>query len=153
MSSNPSPESVTPVTPAAPSAPLKLNADIAAAIAGSGPAVREQVVSSLRSKEVDRRATAVLGGIDLFNQLTGQLKKLDRPDVKPLLGRDGKAIGEGSFTEARLKEIKTLTEKVGKVTKALDAALRDENPDYSPLFNLKGEIDKAGAAEAPAAAE
>lgn len=150
MSSNPPVESVNPE--AAPVAALvkpkgltssDLHTKVSESIAASAPRVIDFVVKTLADKEVDRRASLLLGAIDLATAIKRDLNKIDRPDIVAPRGRDNKPIGEDGYSVNRLKEIKKLTEKLAKVEKAIDFATRETDADWSLLSNLKSEMEKA----------
>lgn len=142
---------------------------VAARILAAAPAIAESVVEQLKAREVDRRAKALLEAVDAHGKLSGELNKARQPDVRPsTFGLDGKPVGEAGWSKPRLAEIKKLTEKLGKVDKAIEKATRDRvaaipavgvqgqegyvaavagvEPDYSDLFNLKSIIDAADKA-------
>jgi hypothetical protein len=126
-----------------------LNARVAEAIVGAAPRVLTSVVAVLVDKEINRRAEALLGGIELASQTKSALRKAQEPDVRPsMFTADGKPIGDVGYTKPRLAEIKKLNEKLAKVEKAIDAATRDENPEFNLLYNLKSDIEKAEKAAA-----
>lgn len=139
-----------PATAEAPAATVKvsavvtLNTKIAETIAGSSEVVLNKVIKTLADKEIDKRATSLLAGLEAANAARSELRKLDRPDVKPNLGRDGKPVGEGTYTEARIKEIKKVTEKLAKIERAIDKAT--DKSDYADLFNLKSLIEQGDKA-------
>lgn len=129
-----------------PSSPsITLNERIAALITDTAPArVLDSVIKTLADKEIEKRAAALLGGLQLANETRGALKKVEEPDQRPsTFDRAGRPIGEAGWSKPRLAEIKKLTEKLTKIDKAIDAATREANPDFGPLYNLKGEIEKA----------
>jgi hypothetical protein len=124
---------------------IDLNTRIAETIATTAPTrVLDNVVSVLVDKEVEKRATALLGGLELANSTRGALKKAQEPDVRPTAFKsDGSPIGEVGFTKPRLVEQKKLTEKLAKIEKAIEAATREDEPNFGLLYNLKNDIDKA----------
>ncbi len=149
MSSTPNPAPAAPVVPETTvkvtSPSLNLNERIATIISESAPArVLDQTLKVFVDKEVDKRATALIGGINLANETRGALSKAKQPDVRPTtFDAAGAPMGSPGFTKPALTKIKQLTEKLAKIDKAIEAATRDANPDFSLLYNLKGEIEKA----------
>lgn len=132
---------------------INLNERIATIIAESAPGrVLEQTLKVFVDKEVDKRATALIGGINLANETRGALSKAKQPDVRPTtFDAAGQPIGQVGFTKPALAKIKQLTEKLAKIDKAIEAATREANPDFGPLHNLKADIDKADSSSAEAA--
>ncbi len=138
---------IAPVIKLSPS--IGLNERIATMIAESAPTrVLDQTLKVFVDKEIDKRATALVGGINLANETRSALKKAQQPDDQPkTFGLDGKPIGQAGYTKGRLADIKKLTEKLAKIDKAIDAATSDKQ-DYSLLNNLKADIDKADTSSA-----
>ncbi len=161
MSSNPAqPAPQAPATDATPSVrpsspSISLNDRVSTLITDTAPArVLESVIKTLADKEIDKRATALLGGLNLANETRSALKKAQEPDVRPTaFTLAGAPIGEVGYSKAKLGEQKKLTEKLAKIDKAIEAATRDANPDFGPLYNLKGEIEKAEKQAAEISAE
>lgn len=125
-----------------------LNTRVADLIAAEAPAlVLTSVLTTLRTKEVDKRAAALLGGLELANSTRGALSKAKEPDVRPtMFTAGGQPIGESGFSRPRLKEQENLTKKLAKIEKAITAATPTEEsglkPDFSLLYNLKSDIEK-----------
>lgn len=105
---------------------------VANAIKNGNETVQTNVINSLVNKELDRRADAIVKGLDSFNKLNLEIKKV-KPDVVAF-DADGKQIGEGTYTKAAADKLKQSKEKAGKIERALNKAL--ENGDYGDLFNL-----------------
>lgn len=133
---------------------LDVYAKVGAAIVTAAPRALESVVKTLVDREIEKRSTALLGAVELASSTRTTLNKAKEPDVRPtLFTADGKPIGEPGWSKQRLAEIKKLTEKLAKIDKAIDAATREENPDFSLLNNLKSEIEKAEKAAAANSSE
>lgn len=122
-----------------------ISQQVAEGIVQAAPSILPNVISTLISQETDRRAKALLSGIELALSIKKDLAKIERPDVAPNYGADGKPLGEGAYTKARVGEIKKLRERLAKVEKAIEKATPegDTKPDYADLFNLKGLIEQA----------
>lgn len=147
-----------------------------------GDRVLNQFLKVLVDKEIDKRAVALQGGYELAVQTASALKKAMEPDIRPtMFDLKGKPVGESGWSKAQLKAQKTLTEKLAKIDKAIDAATRDRvpevadqpavgveggdgyapaikgkpaiEPDFSLLYNLKAEIEKAEKQAAETSAE
>lgn len=131
-----------------------ISEQVAESIASAAPNVLPSVVKILADRETDRRAKALLAGIEAAFATKKELTKLERPDIKPNLDKDFKPIGEGWFSEARAKEIKKVRERLAKIEKAIEKATPADGakPDYNELFNLKSLIEQADK-ESPAEVE
>lgn len=125
---------------------------VSTAIVAAAPRALNSVIDALVSKEIEKRSTAILGGVELASSVRRDLNKAREPDIRPTTFTvDGKPIGEPGWSKPRLAEIKKLTEKLAKIEKVIDGATRDENPDFGPLYNLKSEIEKAEKASVSSA--
>lgn len=96
------------------------------------PKVGEIVIETFVKIEVEKRAEAIVKG---FNKLTEYERvgyKLAKGDVITY-NADG-SVAAQTFTKERLEETKKNTEKVEKITRALDKAL--VKGDLSDLLNL-----------------
>jgi hypothetical protein len=114
---------------------LEFKHKVAELLAGSGPKVRDAVVSSLVDVQMARRQKAVLSIIEKIDGKDRELQKgmkagqvVFGPDEKPL---------PPTFTKEQLESNKKLREEVSKMENALSAAL-DKN-DWNKLFELTGE--------------
>lgn len=117
---------------------------VSTAIVTAAPRVLLSVVDTLVAKEIEKRAAALLGSIELASITRSALRKAQEPDVRPsMFDAEGKAIGPVGWTKPRLAEIKKLTEKLTKIEKVIDLATRDESPEFGGLYNLKVDIEKA----------
>lgn len=128
-------ETATESTPAATKAEAATNllVTIAERIKASAPEVAQRYVDA----EVEKAITERVGLLDKVMQkrfqLLGELKKIDRPDeVKK--DATGKVIFE-AWSDARREEVKKAKEQLGKVEKALEFALT--NNDWSKVKELK----------------
>lgn len=110
---------------------------VAQQIAMSGPAVQEAVIAGFVAKETESRAQAIAAGYLKLEKLNGELKKIDRPDIVPN-GRDGKPLGEGTYSKERADAIKKTEEDIDKWDKALTKAWGSEAeaPDFQKLREL-----------------
>lgn len=102
-------------------------------VAASHPAIREQVIELEAQKEAGKLREALSTGFNSILALKSELQKIDRPDVVQL-GRDGKQIGEGSYSKERTEKIKKTEELLGKWEKALENAW--VNADFNKLKEL-----------------
>lgn len=149
---NPAPAIPAPVAEVKPTAVFNINDKVAAVISGSNPKVIDTVVNQLADRETTKRATALLDGVEAANRTRNELNKIGRGDVKPSFDANGKPVGEATYSEARLKEIKKTKEKLGKIESAIEKATF-EKPDWNPLFNLKSLLEQADKAIAPESVE
>ncbi len=93
-------------------------------IAKSGPQVAERVTEMLAAKEIDRRVGVVDRALQAQDRLEGELRKLDRPDVKTYTaGPDGKQVAQEAMSAGRYESVNKAKEQLGRLTRALDAAL------------------------------
>jgi hypothetical protein len=104
---------------------------VAEQITTISPAVNESVVNFLVNKEVDKRSSAIIQGIDKYNGLKNDLRKV-KPD-QVLFAEDGKEVSSG-YSKAKLEERKKLIEQIEKLEKALDQAIG--GGDMSKLYDL-----------------
>jgi hypothetical protein len=112
---------------------VTLLSSISEKVKESNDAVREQVIENRVSKEINKRVEALDKALGARSAAQGDVRKLDRPDVKAL-DSEGKIVSE-AYSEERFKELKKAREKLEKIDKAIDKAL---NGDFSKLNEIKG---------------
>lgn len=100
-------------------------------IAALSPAVEAKVIEHFVQKEADRRADAIIKGIDKLTELTRERRKTDKGDIVSYNG-DG-SVATQAYSKDRLEANKKADEQIAKLTKAIDKALEG---DASDLFNL-----------------
>lgn len=106
---------------------------VATMVASSHPAIREKVIEEEARKEAAKLTETLSSGFHAIETLKKELVKIDRPDVVQL-GRDGKPLGEGTYSKDRADKIKKTEENLGKWEKALENAW--SNGDFSKLKEL-----------------
>ena len=100
-------------------------------IAALSPAVEAKVVEHFVKKEAERRADAIIKGIDKLSELTRERRKTDKGDIVSYNG-DG-SVATQAYSKDRLEANKKADEQISKLTTAIDKALEG---DASDLFNL-----------------
>jgi len=107
---------------------------VAAKIAEISPKVNEKVVDHLVALELEKRSTAIVGGLDKLRGLQNDLRKI-RPDVGGAFAEDGTETKPTLYSKAKFDERKKLIEQIEKLEKALDLAI--DKGDMSKLYELK----------------
>lgn len=141
-----------------------LTEKVTSAIKDSSKTVQNKVIDVLVEREIEKRSSALVKGIDQLSKLKVEINKI-RPDVINY-DADGKAIGEGSFSKPTVDKLKQTKEKFNKLERAIQKALGSEEspadlvtgaplipaklPDYSDLFNLVNSGDNKDASPKPA---
>lgn len=93
---------------------------------------REAVVEHFAKLEADKRAAAIITGLNKLDDLENQLRR-----IKPApqgFDENGEPVGAAVFSKEQVEQRKKLTEQVEKLTKALDKA--DDKADFGDLYNL-----------------
>jgi hypothetical protein len=104
---------------------------VAERLADVSEQVNARVVTALVEVELVKRGEAILAGIEKARKMESDLYRL-KPDQRSLDGA-GNLISE-TYSEAKYKERKELTEKLGKLTDALTAAV--DKGEMDKLYNL-----------------
>lgn len=100
-------------------------------IAALSPAVEAKVIEHFVQKEADRRADAIIKGIDKLTDLTRERRKTEKGDIISY-NSDG-SVATQTYSKDRLEANKKADEQIQKLAKAIDKALEG---DASDLFNL-----------------
>jgi len=145
---------------------------VAETLLTAAPGIADTVIAQLAQKETEKRATALLGAVELAITTQKELDKALKPDVFPQsFDAEGKAIGQPSWSKAQLAAQKKAREKLAKIDKAIEKATRARvsaivavaaqgvegeagyvpavkavaavEPDFGDLFNLKSLIEAA----------
>lgn len=82
--------------------------------------------------EAQKRADALVAGLDKLTELEREQKKLSKPDVVTY-NEDG-TEASGTYSKERIDARRKLTEQIEKLTKAMDKA--DDSADFGDLYNL-----------------
>ena len=106
-----------------------LLADVADRIRESGPAVYSRLRDAMVEKEIAERVSLLDKGLQKRFQLTTELRKVNKPDQETF-NADG-SLASGTYTKARLEEIKKAKEALAKHESALEKALASN--DFSKL--------------------
>lgn len=88
--------------------------------------VNARVIEHYKDLEADRRAKAIIAGIDKIDTLEKDLRKA-KPD-QVLFDADGKEISAG-YSKEKLDARNKLNEQIAKLAKALDKAIGGEMGD------------------------
>lgn len=106
-----------------------LLADVADRIKESGPTVYSRLRDAMVEKEIAERVALLDKGVQKRFQLQTELRKVNKPDQETF-NADG-SLASGTYTKARLEEIKKAKEALAKHENALEKALASN--DFSKL--------------------
>jgi len=109
---------------------------VASRLAGSGPQVREAVVSTLVDTQLARRQKAVLSILEKLDAKDKELRKAESAGTQTF-DHKGNVTGVPSFSKQQIDEMRKLREEIQKLEKALSSAL--ESNDWNKLFEVTGE--------------
>lgn len=112
-------------------AAIDLLTEVATKVKELGPKVRERVVEARTEAVLSKRTDALAKALDVRVTVDAELKKLMKPDAV-VYGDDLQPTSQG-YTEKRKKEIEDAQKKLGKIDKAINAALAD-NPDWGQVL-------------------
>ena len=118
-------EVAAPNDGAAKSITLTLKETVAEQVVQAAPNIRDGVVDALAQPEIRSRTQLLVDAYTKVQKLRVDLSKIDRPDVDPK-DRNGKSLGQASYSDARVKEIKKLSEEITKWDKAITQAWGEE---------------------------
>jgi len=109
--------------------------------------VQKRLVEALTEETIKRRVDILKQATDALSKMEFDLRKIDKAD-HTIKDREGKVISEG-FTTAKLEEIKKLTERIEKLTKAIGKGLnakeeKDMDDVRQIVGNLKGDKGSGG---------
>lgn len=107
---------------------------VATQIAALSPTVEQAVIDALVTAETQKRADAIVKGIETLNGFQKELAKINKPD-QVSYNADRTVSGE-SYSKDRLDAIEKITKKIDKLTKALDKAL---GGDMGDLYGFKAD--------------
>lgn len=132
----------------APSQVRTIREAIAQRIAESGPHVRDGVLNVLTEKEIRRRSDAILKGLEMEDQHSKEIRKLEKPDLVTYDANGNET--SANFSKTRVEDLKKTREKRDKMHRALENALAMEEPNFQKLFELVGGKGSEQASDAPA---
>lgn len=126
-----------------------VSAEVAESLGGSGPTVRSRVVVALTEKKLSERADVLTKAVAKGQELERESNKIRPEDFFAL---DGTKIVGDRLTAEQNKKRRELGEKIAKLDKAVDTALRDgaTQQEWDKLAALAGGKD---AKEAEQSAE
>jgi hypothetical protein len=124
----------TPEAAPAVSASKSIGLKVAEQIANAGPAILDKVINNLASLEIEKRANALLNGVNLAVATKRELQKI-KPDVVAY-DASGAEVS-ANWSKSKLEEKKKLEEKLGKIEKAVELAVTKN--DFSKVSELKAE--------------
>jgi acetylornithine deacetylase/succinyl-diaminopimelate desuccinylase-like protein len=108
---------------------------VAEKIKECGEEVANTVINKLAEVEISRRVDLIMKGINHLEKLEKEWKKVDGKKDVITYNDAGEKIE--TMSKARWEEIKKAKEKVDKMTKAIDSALKDNTTDaYNKLSDL-----------------
>lgn len=102
-----------------------LLAEVAAGIKASGPEVYNRLRDAMVEKEIGERVTLLDKAFQKRFQLMTELRKVDRADNETF-NADG-SLASGTYSKARLEEIKKAKEALAKHDGAMEKALADND--------------------------
>lgn len=105
---------------------------VAEALSDLGGNTRARVVEHFANIEAQKRADALVAGLNKLNDLEREAKKLTKGDVVTY-NEDG-SEASSAFSKERIDARKKLSEQIEKLTKAMNKA--DESSDFGDLYNL-----------------
>lgn len=105
---------------------------VATALSDLGDNTRARVVEHFANLEAQKRADALVAGLNKLTELEREQKKLSKPDVVTY-NEDG-TEASGNYSKERIDARRKLTEQIEKLTKAMDKA--DDQSDFGDLYNL-----------------
>ena len=108
-----------------------INTQVAERLSQIAPVVTEKVIDHLVSKEVNRRADAVISALGSIDKFSNELKK-HKPDI--VAYDDAGAVVSSNWSKAKLDERNKVEANINKLNKAVEKALNEN--DYADLFNL-----------------
>lgn len=105
---------------------------VAAALSDLGDNTRSRVVEHFANIEAQKRADALVAGLNKLNDFERDLRKINKPDQETF-NADG-SVASATYSKDRLEAIKKLNDQIEKLTKALNKA--DDAADFGDLYNL-----------------
>jgi len=111
---------------------LSIREAVVESVSNVGDRTRSLVVEHFAQREADKRAAALIKGLDKLSELEKEGYKLAKPDIQTF--NDDGSVKDASFSGERIKARKEHAEKLEKLTNALNAA--DDKVDFSKLYDL-----------------
>lgn len=105
---------------------------VAEALRNAGPDIVEKLKQAMIDREVNERVVLLDKGFAKRFTLQSELQKVNRPDSLEQFDADGTRL-PGTFSKARVKEIKDAKEALQRFDSGLEKAL---NNDFSKLKEL-----------------
>lgn len=123
-----------------------LQMKVAERVTELSPTILDQAVDVIAKKEIDCAVDIVTQGIAKLDELTRDLKKIDKPDVNNY-DAEGTLIGE-SWTKGRLDQRKKLNDRIAKLEKVVSRAATGDKDAINQVPKLLKGGDKPAADEA-----
>ncbi len=114
------------------SASYSIGQKVAASITDAGPAILSKVIDKLASLEIEKRADALLNGVNAAISAKRELQKI-KPDQQSF-DASGKVVTE-TYSKAKVEERKKAEEKLAKIEAAVEKAVNKN--DFSGVLGLK----------------
>lgn len=110
-------------------------------IATISPTIADTVATNLAQVEINKRIENVTKAIAKQDQLTKELKKMDKPDVTTYV--EGKPVA--AMSKKLYDDVQKATEKLDNLNKSIDSALTNNTLDaYNKLAETLKKLDNAG---------
>lgn len=103
---------------------------VATSLTNLAPAIREQVVSIMVTREKDKRADAIVTAMDKLNTLVNARRKVAKPDIQTF--NADRTIASEVYSKERIEELKKADEAIEKGEKVINKAL---DGDMGDLYN------------------
>lgn len=104
---------------------------VASQIAQINPVVGEKVVEHFVQTEINKRADAIVKGLDTLSNFQRERAKLAKPDQVSY--NADRTVAAETYSKAKLDEIEKLDKKIEKLEKAINKAI---DGDMGDLYNL-----------------
>jgi len=114
---------------------------VAEQISNSGAKVAEIVIDKMAQIEIDKRVATIQKAILKQDELTKDLKKIDKEDFVTYAAGNQVSV----MSKERFEQIKKLKEKIQKLVAATNAALNDNTHEaYTKLEEALKKLNNAG---------
>ena len=115
---------------------ISIQTKVAEEIKGSGPKVEQYVIDALASQEISKRKDAIIAGLSKLKTMQGELKKLDKADVKTHVPEAGGYKAVEAYSDELLKQVNEAKQKLKKFEDTLNEALeKHDGESYSKLYD------------------
>jgi hypothetical protein len=117
------------------SVPVSIRQAVIEKVGESHSLIKQQLIEQEAAKEADKLRETLSTGFHSIESLKQELRKLEKPDLFPAgFGRDGKPLGEGSYSKERAEKIKKTDEVLDRWEKGLELAWN--KGDFAKLKEL-----------------